>query len=102
MTEVAPITAAPKMVAMELKRHYRPMGEHEIIGHLRPAKTVKNAAGEEIEVHAAKFIDGEMFPSVYGGVGFADKIWAGTTIRVPEAEAKVMRDKGIAERGFND
>ena len=102
MTEVAPNTDAAKMVEMELKRHYRPMGKHEIVGHLRPAKKVKNAGGEEIEVHPAEFIKGEMYPSVYGGVGFKDKIWAGTTIRVPADEAKVMRDKGIAERGFHD
>ena len=103
MTEVAPNTATPtKMVAMELHRHYVPMGEYEIVGHTRPAKSVKNAAGEDIEVVAEKFIEGEMYPSVYGGVGFANKIWAGTVIRVPLGEAERMKKLGIAERGLHD
>lgn len=98
MTEVAPNTAtATKLVAMELKRHYVPQGEIKIVGHLRPAKVVKDAAGHEVEVAPETFIEGEMYPSVYGGVGFANKVWAGTVIEVPEDEAKTMRKLGIAE-----
>lgn len=98
MSQDAPNTAAPsKTVAMELKRHYVPMGDYSIVGHTRPAKVVKDAAGHEVEVAPEKFIDGEMYPPIYGGVGFKNKVWAGTVIEVPEAEAKTMRKNGIAE-----
>jgi hypothetical protein len=82
---------------MELKRHYVPVNLQRIVGYQRPARIVKNAAGEKVEVEAARFVDGEMFPPIFPGVGFDGKIWAGTVIEVPEAEAKTMRSKGIAE-----
>lgn len=89
--------ATEKTVAMELKRHYVPVNLQRIVGYQRPARIVKNAAGEKVEVEEAKFIEGEMFPPIFPGVGFDGKIWAGTVIEVPEAEAKTMRSKGIAE-----
>lgn len=91
------LNAPAKTVMMELKRHYVPHALVTIVGHQRPARMVKNAAGEMKEAEPAKFIDGEMYPAAFPGVGYDNKIWAGTVIEVPEAEAKDMRKKGIAE-----
>lgn len=86
-----------KAVKMELKRHYVPHKLISIVGYQRPAKVVKNAAGEMKEVEPAKFIEGEVYPAIFPGVGFENKIWAGTVIEVPEDEAKTMRQKSIGE-----
>lgn len=93
----APTTAPVKTVKMELKRNYVPHKLVSIVGYERPARFVKNAAGELKEAEPAAFIDGEMFPPLFAGVGYDGKIWAKTVIEVPEDEAKVMRQKGIAE-----
>lgn len=94
MTEVAPTT---KTLMMELKRHYVPHKLVSVVGYQRPARFVKNAAGEMKEVEAAQFIDGEIFPPIFPGVGYDNKIWAGTVIEVPEEEGRKMRQLGIAE-----
>lgn len=86
-----------KTQMMELKRHYVPHNLVSVVGYQRPARFVKNAAGEQKEVEPAKFIEGEVYPSIFPGVGYDNKIWAGTVIEVPDAEAKDMRSKGIAE-----
>ena len=91
----APTTA--KTVKMELKRHYVPRKLVSIVGYERPARFVKNAAGETKEAEPAAFIAGEMFPPIFPGVGYDNKIWAKTVIEVPEDEAKEMRQRGIAE-----
>lgn len=91
------LNAPTKTVAMELKRHYVPHKLVSIVGYQKPARIVKNAGGEKVEVEPARFVEGEMFPPIFPGVGFDGKIWAGTVIEVPEAEAKDMRQKGIAE-----
>lgn len=88
---------AVKTVKMELKRNYVPHKLVSIVGYERPARFTKNAAGEMKEVEPAAFIDGEMYPPIFAGVGYPNKIWAKTVIEVPEDEAKVMRQKGIAE-----
>ena len=90
-------TTATKMVKMELKRNYVPLKPYTIIGYERPARFVKNAAGEMKEAEPAAFVEGVSFPPLFPGVGYDGKIWAKTIIEVPEAEAKVMRSKGIAE-----
>ncbi|RYY67719.1 MAG: hypothetical protein EOO12_00235 [Chitinophagaceae bacterium] len=97
MSNDAPTTAPVKTVKMELKRNYVPHKLVSIVGYERPARFVKNAAGELKEAEPAAFIDGEMFPPLFAGVGYDGKIWAKTVIEVPEDEAKVMRQKGIAE-----
>ena len=99
--QVAPNTA-PKLVAMELKRNYRPMGTYEIVGHTKPARVVKDAAGKEIIAQAEEFIEGEAFPHPFGSTGFVDKMIAGTLIRVPVDEAERMKKLGIAERALRD
>ena len=95
--ETAPEPAKVKTLAMELKRHYVPHDLVRIVGYQKAARVVKNAGGERVEVEPARFVDGEMYPPIFPGVGFDGKIWAGTVIEVPEAEAKTMRLKGIAE-----
>jgi hypothetical protein len=103
-----PATAAaieanrPPLIAMELLRNYRPAGQFEIVGYMRPAVVQKDAAGREIEVEPAKFIAGVGKPAPQPGVGTAGKIWAGTVIRVPHDEARTMRANGIAERSVDD
>lgn len=91
-----------KLQAMELKRNYRPIGVYELVGYLRPEVKKKNAAGVLEVVVPKQFIDGEMAPPPVPGVVHANKIWAGTVIRVPADEAKVMRNAGIAEASLED
>lgn len=90
----------PKMVKMELIRHYVPKGDVnaiKIVGYQRAEKKTKDSAGNERVVVEAAFIDGEMFPPAHAGVGYPGKVWAGTVIEVPEAEAKEMRRLKIAD-----
>lgn len=97
VTTPAPAPVAEKAVKMELTHNYVPLKLISIVGYQKPAVTRKNAAGQMIEVEPAEFIEGQMKPPVYPGTGFPNKIWAGTVIEVPEAEAKVMRQRKIAE-----
>lgn len=106
MTEVAPnppaaasVPPAPQPrtgVKMELNRNYVPKDLIRIVGHQKPAVLRKNAAGDMREEEPAEWRAGEMKPPVYPGTGFPNKIWAGTVIEVPEAEAQEMRAKKIA------
>ena len=100
MAEAAPNAKAGetgKTLKLELKRHYVPHNLVSIVGYQRPARFVKNAAGEQKEIEPAKFIDGEMYPAIFPGVGFEKKIWAGTVIELPEDEARQAKGKGIGE-----
>lgn len=109
MTEVAPIETAPNLppspptepamrkVTVKLLRNYRPASEAEIVGYHKPAVMVRNVSGKEVEVEAAAFIEGEIAPPPQAGVGFADKLWAGTVIRLPTDEAKHVKANGIGE-----
>lgn len=111
----------PKMVRVKLLRNYRPQerpnpayvpspkqdGRYlppvfEIVGHWKPAVIVRNKLGKDEELEPAKFIDGEPAPSSKSGVGFADKLWAGTIMRVTSDEAKYMRANGIGEIEIDD
>lgn len=93
---------AVKMVSMELLRNYRPAGVFEIVGYVRPAVVRKDGAGREYEAEAAQFIAGEMAPPPQAGVGTQGKIWAGTILRVPQDEGRIMRTNNIAERSVDD
>lgn len=68
-------TVAKKMITMTLKRHYVPKGEYEVISRAEHEQP---------------------------GVGYPNKLWAGSVIKVPEDEARDMRAKEIAERSFDD
>lgn len=100
--ELYPEVPRDKLRAMDLKRHYRPRGQFEIVGYHQPEIKRKNPAGQEIVIQKAEFIPDKMAPSPMPGVDVAGKIWASTVIRVPAEEAKAMRDAGIAERSLED
>jgi hypothetical protein len=91
-----------KTVLIRLLRNYRPLGQFEIVGHEKPAKFKKNAAGLEVEIEAAVFIEGEQTPPPTPGTGFETKIWAGTLIRLPVEEGKRLRNLGIGEYEIDD
>lgn len=100
-----PETAATtqKMVTVSLDRHYRPVGNHEIVGHWLPKVEAKNAQGLMIEISPAEFIKGEPSPPPLAGVGTAsNKIWAGTVIRIPADEAKAVRRAEIGSYEIDD
>ncbi len=60
------------MLPVKLLKHYRPAGEYKVI--------------QEVDTH-------------YPGVGFPNKLWAGTIVRLPKEEAKdLVMTKKIAER----
>jgi hypothetical protein len=104
----------PKMVRVKLLRNYRPQEAlaadkksrlppvFEIVGHWKPAVVVRNKLGKDEELEPAKFIDGEPAPSSKAGVGYADKLWAGTIVRVTSDEAKYMRANNIGEIEIDD
>lgn len=102
MATAAPIETAPKLVSMKLLRNYVPMGEHEIVGYHKPAKVMKNAAGQMIEVEKAEFVAGVAKPPDQAGVGYANKLWAGTVVKLPKPEAERAYNLKIGERAFED
>jgi hypothetical protein len=69
-----PVDGTETMVVMKLLRNYRPAAGYEVV----------SAVGAS-----------------YPGVGFPHKLWAGTIVRLPEAEAKVLNKAGIAAREFD-
>lgn len=87
-----------KLFPVVLSKNYRPVGEYEIIGYLRPEIKQKDAAGVMRIIQSEAFIEGEMKPHESPGVGFPEKIWAGTHIRLPLDEAKLLVAKKLAER----
>ena len=97
-----PASEPVKMVAMKLDRHYRPHGEYEVVGYLKKAVTKKFPDGQIKVVEPEEFIPGEKCPPPFPGVINESKIWAGTTIKLPEVEAKHIARLGIASRDFDD
>lgn len=126
MTEVAPIVTAPaapvdmehightpavaaqieatkpKLVPVKLLKNYRPIGDYEVVGHDRPAKLRKNAAGVMVEVEPAEFVADALPEPVLSGTGTGGKIWAGAIIRLPVDEAKAAKKAGIIEYELDD
>lgn len=106
---VIPPPAAPEpapvpvpMAGMKLLKHYRPMGEYEIVGWHKPA-VIEKKNGTDVIVEPAEFVKGETAPPPMPGVGgMSPKVWAGTVIKLPVEEAKRAQKLGIAERGFED
>jgi hypothetical protein len=94
-------TAAPqpsKMFPVKLLKNYRPAGDYQVVGYHRPEKSVKDAAGRVIVVQEAAFIEGEIAPPPFPGVGFDTKVWADTVLRLPMDEARGLVGKKLAER----
>lgn len=87
-----------QMFPVLLIRNYVPRGEYEIVGYLKEAVKRKDAGGTWRVVEPEEFVEGEMKPHQTPGVGFADKIWAGTQVKLPLDEAKQVVSKKIAER----
>lgn len=101
----------PKMVAMLLERNYVPMSEnYEVIGYNREPKSVKSAAGVMVVVDKGGFIQeadedtGKIkgMPSVLAGTGFANKLNAGTVVKLPVDEAKRVLNLKIGSRTLDD
>ena len=90
-----------KLVAMKLERHYVPKGQFEIVGYTKPEVKKKTVTGDWKVVEPEMFMEGEPCPPPFHGVGYPNKIWATTVIRVPEAEAREMMRLGIAARDFD-
>lgn len=87
-----------KLFPVVLLKNHCPAGKYEIIGYLKEAVKVKDAAGNWSVIEPEKFIEGEMKPHTSPGVGFPNKIWAGTHIKLPVEEAKRLVAAKIAER----
>lgn len=87
-----------KLFPVLLSKNYCPMSQYEIVGYTKEAVNRKDAAGNWKIVEPEEFIQGVMKPHPSPGVGFPNKIWAGTMIRLPVDEAKTVISKHIAER----
>jgi hypothetical protein len=115
----AVIAAAPKpkMVRVKLLRNYRPQEQidptdpkrlrrldpvFEIVGHWKPAVIVRNKLGKEETLSPETFVEEEAAPSPKAGVGYVDKLWAGTIARFTTDEAKYIRANGIGEIEIDD
>jgi hypothetical protein len=96
-TSKHPLTGAPVVTVRS-----KPFPPENIVGYTRPAKLRKNSAGQMVEVESALFVKGEQMPAKTPGTGFANKIWAGTVIRLPIEEAKAVRKAGIGEYELDD
>ena len=90
--------APEKLFPVLLLKNHCPAGNYEIVGYLKEAVKVKDAAGAWTVVDPEKFIEGEMKPHTMAGVGFPNKIWAGTHIKLPLEEAKRLVAAKAAER----
>jgi hypothetical protein len=86
-----------KMVRMTLKRHCRPNEGYEIVGYNRPEIKHKGPDGRAVVIQSEAFIEGEAAPPPSPGVTCTGKLWAGTVLRVPDDEARMMRKAGIAD-----
>lgn len=112
MTQVAPIDTTPvpppveapkpPIVTVKLSRNYRPSDDFEVVGHWKDEIKVKNAAGQEVVVQKREFIKEEVAPPKLAGTGFADKLWAGTVIKVTKDEAKYIRAHEIGTVEVDD
>lgn len=109
--------ARPKMVAVKLERHYRPVGvlddkgqptgipNHEVVGHWTPRIERKDPRTNKMEVvQEEAFHPGEPMPPPQAGVGSQAslKLWAGTVVRLPVDEAKRARAAGIGTIEVDD
>jgi len=87
-----------KMFPVKLLKNYRPAGNHEVVGYHRPEKVQKDTTGKMVVVQEAAFIEGEVAPPPFPGVGFDTKVWADTVLKLPIEEAKKLVGKNLAVR----
>jgi hypothetical protein len=93
-----PSAEPEKLFPVLLTKNYAPICKYEIVGYMKEAVKRKNAAGTWKTIEPEEFIKGEMKPHSSPGVGFANKIWAGTHIKLPLEEAKRLIAVKAAER----
>lgn len=94
----APVQPSEKMFPVKLLKNYHPAGKFEIVGYQRPEIKQKDSAGRVSVVQESAFIEGEMAPPPFPGVGFDTKVWAETVIKLPVEEAKRLVGKNLAAR----
>ena len=91
-----------EMFSVKLEKNYRPIGYYEVVGWDKPAVFKKKFGHEKpVQIEAAAFIKDEKAPPAVAGTGFVNKVWSGTTIRLPADEAKHVDQMGIGRRGFD-
>jgi hypothetical protein len=108
MPQLYAAVPAPKMVTVKLERNYVPLGEldaegkptgvpnHVVTGYWQDEIKRKNPMGQEVIIQPLAFIENQPKPPPQPGVGQADKLWAGTVVKLPVEEAKTLRAKGNA------
>lgn len=72
-----------KMVSVRLLKHYKPAGYYEIVGHY---------GADEV------FVDKAIAPAPFPGVAQDHKLWAGTVVRLPAAEARKVVENVVKTR----
>jgi hypothetical protein len=87
-----------QMFPVTLVKNYAPIGDFNIVGWHKPERVQKGPDGKMHVMEVAEFVEGEMAPAPFPGVGFPNKIWAKTVIELPLDEAKGLVAKRIAER----
>ena len=102
MEAVAQEAPKTRMMAVRLLRHYVPRGTYEIVGHHKAAVIGKDSGGREVELKPEEYVKGECHPPAYPGVGYPNKIWSSTDIRLPADEAKAIIQQGVAVRSVDD
>lgn len=98
MTTETAAQPSEKKFPVRLLKNYRPADQYEIVGYHRKEKVEKDSTGRTVVLQPAAFIEGEMSPPPFPGVGFDSKIWADTVIKLPIAEARSLVDRKLAER----
>lgn len=102
--------AKPKLVPVRLLRNYRPMTSvFEVVGYHREPVIRKRSDGKMVTIEEGGFFketdeDGAIIsaPPAMVGTGFANKLNAGTVVRLPRDEAKRARDEKIGEHELDD
>ena len=94
----APAQPSEKMFPVRLLKNYRPAGDYQVVGYHRPEKKEKDTTGKFIVVQEAAFLEGEIAPPPFPGVGFETKVWADTVLKLPMDEAKRLVRLNLATR----
>ena len=87
-----------KLFPVKLLKNYCPAGNYQIVGYQRPEIKQKDSAGRVSIVQESAFMEGEMAPPPFPGVGFDSKVWAETVVKLPVEEAKRLVGKNLAAR----
>ncbi len=92
-----PKPVGPKMHTVKVLRNIQPIGDYEIVGFHKEAVVRKDTTGRLVEISKAEFVSGEGAPPPYAGVGFKNKIWAGTVIKLNDEETKRFKQAKAVE-----